>query len=507
MQYIDELTRKGLPPNHYNIRVFAQNICGKLPARNWATRFVNRHQEKITSQYLTGFDTSRKQADNWWLVNNYFELVQKKIAQYQYAPENIYNMDEKGFLIGKLQKTKRIFSRAWKEQGKLQGIAQDGSRTWITLVACICADGSALSPALIYPAVSGNLQDSWLDDYDPADGTYFASSTTGWTNNGLAISWLTGLFDRQTKRKARNGRDPRLLILDGHGSHINMPFLDWCEKRNIHVCAFPPHSTHRLQPLDVSLFAPLATYYSQGLDQWIQSTQGYCKITKRQFYYLFKPAFEKAFSEANVTSGWRKTGLDPFDPSAVLSQLSTEPEASESRPTTGSSGKQSAISLSDWRKINQVVREAVGDVLGPDARRIIKHCHQLQAETALLKAQIQGLQEAVRTEKRQKKPKKALFRGLRGEEGNTAIFFSPRKIQEARDLQAQQAKEAEEAQAQKVQQQLQRQQKKEEEAERRRAAASSRQERREPQARDKAEKQAQRGEATTQRLADQQLLK
>ena len=29
LKYIDKLTRRGLPPNHYNVRTFAYNIYGK----------------------------------------------------------------------------------------------------------------------------------------------------------------------------------------------------------------------------------------------------------------------------------------------------------------------------------------------------------------------------------------------------------------------------------------------------------------------------------------------
>ena len=75
LKYIDELTRRGLPPNHHNIRTFAYNICGKWPGKNWASRFVQQHQDIITSQYLTGFDISRKKADNWWLINQFFNLL------------------------------------------------------------------------------------------------------------------------------------------------------------------------------------------------------------------------------------------------------------------------------------------------------------------------------------------------------------------------------------------------------------------------------------------------
>ena len=242
----------------------------------------------------------------------------------------MYNLDEKGFLIGVLQKIKRIFTKAWQEQGKLKGTAQDGNRTWITLVACICADGTSLLPALIYPATSGDVQDAWLDDYQPSDECYFTSTASGWTNHELALDWLTRVFDCATKHKARNGHEPCLLLLDGHISHINIDFLKRCHKHNIHVCAYPPHTTHRLQPLDASVFALLAAYYSQELDNWIQATQGLCKMNKAQFYKLFKPAFEKAFTKENIALGWQQTGLYLLDPAVVLNQLSTKPAAPES---------------------------------------------------------------------------------------------------------------------------------------------------------------------------------
>ena len=34
LKYIDELTRRGLPLNHHNVRTFAYNICGKWPGKN-----------------------------------------------------------------------------------------------------------------------------------------------------------------------------------------------------------------------------------------------------------------------------------------------------------------------------------------------------------------------------------------------------------------------------------------------------------------------------------------
>jgi hypothetical protein len=78
-------------------------------------------------------------------------------------------MDEKGFMIGIMTKEKRIFSRRKYELKGYKQFIQDGNREWITTLACICANGTALSPALIYIAKSGNIQDLWLQDFDPSE--------------------------------------------------------------------------------------------------------------------------------------------------------------------------------------------------------------------------------------------------------------------------------------------------------------------------------------------------
>ena len=76
---------------------------------------------------------------------------------YDIQPYNTYNMDEKGFLIGHLQKVQRIFPKALMKQQKLLRTGQDGTREWITVLATVCADGPSLPPALVYKAISGDL--------------------------------------------------------------------------------------------------------------------------------------------------------------------------------------------------------------------------------------------------------------------------------------------------------------------------------------------------------------
>ena len=65
------------------------------------------------------------------------------------------------------------------------------------------------------------------------------------------------MFNKETKKKARNGRSWRLLILDGHGSHVTLRFINYCEANRILIIILPAHSTSQLQPLDIRVFRPL----------------------------------------------------------------------------------------------------------------------------------------------------------------------------------------------------------------------------------------------------------
>ena len=446
VNHIKRLCDWCLPPTPAMVATWAMELCGQQPNKNWSAGFKARHKDVLDCRYLSTIDLARHKADSEASYNQYFTILKQKMDQYNIQPHNCYNMDEKGFLIGHLQKSRRIFPKALMQQQKLLGTGQDGSREWITLIATICADGSSLPPALIYKAVSGDLQDSWLQDYDPQEhACWFASSPNGWTSDQLGLSWLQSLFDKQTSDKAR--RNWRLLILDGHGSHCTLSFLGWCQSNRILVAVFPPHSTHRLQPLDVSLFRPLATYYSQSLDAHLRLSQGLASVTKRDFFKNFYSAFDKAFIETNIRSGWLKTGLEPFDPDQILNIFKKEgddhPIASSAESTPSKHSSSCLDTPSAQRTIRRIVNEAVAE-RDDETEKVVKKlggaCITLAAKLKLAEDREKGYLEALNKEKKKRKRGKPFTEELRAEEGVSVLFFSPSKVQKARELQD--AKEA-----------------------------------------------------------------
>ena len=112
-----------------------------------------------------------------------------------------------------------------------------------------------------------------------------------------------------------------MLIVDGHSSHVNMAFVNECDRLRILSMILPPHSTHRLQPLDVSLLKLLATYYTNGLNDVMFKSLGMVSMSKRLFWKVFWPAWTQAFSVKNVTSGFQKTGIWPLNPPTILDKI------------------------------------------------------------------------------------------------------------------------------------------------------------------------------------------
>jgi hypothetical protein len=148
----------------------------------------------------------------------------------------------------------------------------------------------------------------------------------------------------------------------------------------------------------VGLFRPLANFYSQELNTWIHTTQGLCRISKREFFSLFWPAFQSAFTEKNISSSWEKTGLYPFNPERVLNQITTS--RSDIRPLSSfNSIGSSALLITDWRVIRRLMKDVVGEVLGLEVRKLSNTLEKLTTENLILKHENEGLRQAVFIEK------------------------------------------------------------------------------------------------------------
>ena len=374
-------------------------------------------------------DADRYYAESYTKYKLYFDVLHHKINEYNVEPENQYNMDEKGFLIGVINRsTKRVFNKRQYEKKEVTQSLQAGSRKWVTVLACVCADGTAIPPGIIYEAAGEDIQSSWVDDIDPQHhSVHFTTSSTGWTNNDVGLAWLEQVFNRYTKQKSRV--QYRLLILDGHGSHITMDFIKYCDDNRILLAILPPHSTQTLQPLDVACFAPLAQNYTSELTTFTQQGLGWLPVKKGDFFLLFWRAWVKSFTTTTILSSFEATGIYPPNPSRVLDRFTHgTPEAAES-----SDSSTSVYSGDDWLKIQSLIKAAVKDSNSSETRKLHRTLHHLSVQNQLLHHEFQGLKEAIQTKKKHNKKSITLPLQREKEYRSKVTFWSPSKRREAEE--------------------------------------------------------------------------
>jgi hypothetical protein len=81
----------------------------------------------------------------------------------------------------------------------------------------------------------------------------------------------------------------------------------------------PPHSSHLLQPLNVSYFSPLKRAYSRELDSLTSHHINH--IDKLTFLLAFSAAFSRSFTTTNIYSTFYRAGLVPLQADVVLSKI------------------------------------------------------------------------------------------------------------------------------------------------------------------------------------------
>ena len=74
-----------------------------------------------------------------------------------------------------------------------------------------------------------------------------------------------------------------------------------------------------LQPLDVVLFQPYKHYHGQEIDEATRT--GCTNFDKTEFLASLGRIRLQAFKETSILSGFRKTGIVPYDPQIVLEKL------------------------------------------------------------------------------------------------------------------------------------------------------------------------------------------
>lgn len=316
VRWIYNLEASGFPPRIEHVKEAALLLKGKELdeniGKNWMTRFLNRHPQLVT-KFSSQFDKKRIVANDPALISDHFRKIAKLKQEFGITDPLTYNMDEKGFLQGVSDRAKVVCLR--QVRGMSAKVATDGNRELITVIECVCGDGTTLPPLIVYRGAHHYM--GWYNKLTKEAKDYkFSYSPKGWSNRFISLDWLKH-FDERTKEKAKGAW--RLVILDGHDSHVTIEFIEYAIHSRIKIYCLPPHTTHLLQPLDVGLFSPLQKFYGKQVDKLTRF--GQITVNKGNFLPMLIAARNSTYTLNNIKSAWQASGLIPHNPRLVLGKL------------------------------------------------------------------------------------------------------------------------------------------------------------------------------------------
>jgi len=272
-----------------------------MASRRWYYGFMSRHKElslrkpeNTSKMRVKGFSKEN--------VEHFFANLQKVYLATKYQPGSIWNMDETGFSTVPNNNSMVIALKGAKRVGKLTA-AERGSM--ITMALAVNAGGSSIPPFFLFNKV--RMPKDIMEH--ATSGAIGCANGSGWMMSAEFLQFMKHFIQHSKSTK----ESPTILLLDNHSSHLSIEAIDEAERCGVTLLSFPPHCSHRMQPLDVSVYKPVKTYYEKQYNAW-KVHHDIKSFSIRHIPGLVREALDLALTPKNIKSGFSATGIFPFNP-------------------------------------------------------------------------------------------------------------------------------------------------------------------------------------------------
>lgn len=197
--------------------------------------------------------------------------------------------------------TKIVATKGVKQVSK----ATSGERGVLVTTCCtISASGNHIPPVMVFPRKKLNVK---MTQGAPP-GTLGLVSKSGW----MTAELFPDVMKHFVKFSNSSKENPSLLIFDNHESHMSIEAINIAKENGVTILTLPPHCSHKLQPLDVSVFFSFKNFYNSEIDNWMIRHPGQT-LSIYDIAACVSVAFDRAMRPENIKSGFKKCGIFPFD--------------------------------------------------------------------------------------------------------------------------------------------------------------------------------------------------
>lgn len=316
----------GFAKSRKEVLVIVQSFIAKKQGKDtedvsvttgWWNSFRKRHPQ-LTVRTASRLSYVRAIAHDPDVFKNYFDLLEDTLVmnKLMHEPARIFNCNESGFPL-EHKPGKLIGMRGQKDLHT----TTSGEKAQLTVLACVSASGYALPPLIIFDRK--RLKPELTVGEIP--GSIYGLSDNGWIDSEIFEEW----FEKHFLTHVPPVR-PLLLLLDGHSSHYQPSLVKKAAENDVLLFCLPPHTTHLAQPLDRTCFSPLKKAWNEECRLYMVMNPGK-KINRYNFTQIFARAWGKAMTPSNIASGFRTTGVCPFNRKAIkipgVDDVAEEPSA------------------------------------------------------------------------------------------------------------------------------------------------------------------------------------
>ncbi|XP_026331553.1 uncharacterized protein LOC113238919 [Hyposmocoma kahamanoa] len=326
---------------HNNVSVPVNWERDKMAGLDWLRGFRERFPD-MSLRKPENCSLARATAFNKETVKKFFDNLENVISRNPAFADGtrIFNLDETA--TSTVQKNPKVM--APKGRRNICKVSSGEKGTLVTTCNIIGAGGQALPPAIVFPRK--NINPRMKIGTPP--GSLILASPSGWMNSELFVEVMKHFIQRSASSK----NFPSILIMDNHESHLSIEVLDLAKESGVTLLTLHPHTSAKLQPLDVGIYAQFKTFYASAMESWMMRNPGH-PVTIYDVGSLIGQAFEKSMTPVNIRKSFMKTGIYPFD-RHIFSEDDFMPSSVTDRPEVLEIAGPSTIRGDELKASNEV---------------------------------------------------------------------------------------------------------------------------------------------------------
>ncbi|KAE8739207.1 hypothetical protein FOCC_FOCC015298 [Frankliniella occidentalis] len=367
--YITLLARIGVGNTPLEVRALAYQVALKnnisIPQSwhvqekaglEWFRSFLQR-QGNLSLRKPEGCSVARASAFNKENMMKFFDRLEEVLNRHPHFRSGfrVFNLDECGTTtvgcVGKIvapKGQKQVYQSTSGERGTL-----------VTTCLIVGAMGQVIPPVMVFPRKV--FKNHMLTGAYPL--TLGVAAESGWMNADLYVEVLRH-FVKYTSSSQDN---PTLLLCDNCESHLSIEALDFAVENGVTILTLVPHTTHRTQPLDVSVMCPFKNAYKRAMASWKRAHVN-ANCTIYELAAFVNAGITEALTPSNIMAGFKKTGIMPFD-REVFSDLDYLPSMVTHRPPPATTENAALRDQSAQKEISFTGPEDIFGVPAPPPRK------------------------------------------------------------------------------------------------------------------------------------------